>query len=85
MEMPHDRKYLEHLLRGSWGLPPVMPAEGDLGNLLPRAEAVIYGATSKALLPEACVNAAAKVRLQVVAGLAGVFIDREVCRSSEGQ
>jgi hypothetical protein len=85
MELPHDREYLEHLLRGFWGLPPVVSAEGDLGNLLPRAEAVINSAASKAQLPEAFVNAAAEVRLEVVAGLAGSFVDREVYRSCEGQ
>jgi hypothetical protein len=85
MKLPHDREHLEHLLRGSWGLLPVVSTEGDLGNLLPRAEAVINSATSKAPLPEAFVNAAAEVRLQVEAWLTGVFVDREVCRSCEGQ
>jgi hypothetical protein len=85
IELPHDREHVEHLLGGSWGLPPVVSAEGDLGNLLPRAEAVINCTTSKAPLPEAIVNAAAEVRLQVEAGLAGVFVNREVNRSCEGQ
>ncbi|HEX6478592.1 MAG TPA: hypothetical protein VF043_07090, partial [Ktedonobacteraceae bacterium] len=61
-------------------LPPVSSCEGDLGNLLPCTEAVVDGAPSKALLPEACVNAAAEVRLQMVTSLAGLFRDREVCR-----
>ena len=78
MELPHDREHLEHLLCGPWDLSPVVSAEGDLGNLLPCAEAVINRTTSKAPLPEVGVNAAAEVRLQVWAGLAGVFIDREV-------
>lgn len=56
-----------------------------MGNLLPRAEAVINRTTSKAQLPEVSVNAAAEVRLQVRAGLAGVFVDREVGRSCVGQ
>lgn len=85
MELPHDREYLEHLLRGFWGLPPVASAEGYLRNLLPRAEAVINSATAKAQLPEALVNAATEVRLQVLAGLPGIFIDSEICRSGEGQ
>ncbi len=80
MEVPHDREHLEHLLCGSRGPPPVQSAKGDLGNLLPRAEAVVDGATPKALLPEACVNAAAEVRLQMGTSLPGVFRDREVCR-----
>lgn len=63
MEGPHDWKHLEHLLCRLRGLPPVSSSEGDLGNLLPRAEAVIDGTPPKTLLPETCVNAAAEVRL----------------------
>ncbi len=80
MEIAHEWEHLEHLLCRSRGLPPVSSAEGDLGNLLPCAEAVVDGTTPKALLPEACVNAAAEVRLQMGTSLAGVFRDREVCR-----
>jgi hypothetical protein len=80
MEVPHDREHLEHLLCCSRGPPPVLSPEGDLGDLLSRAKAVVSGATPKALLPEACVNAAAEVRLQMRTSLPGVFIDREVCR-----
>ena len=80
MELPHDREHLEHLLCGSRGPPPVLSAEGDLGNLLPRAEAVVNGATRKAQLPEACVDASAEVRLQIGTGVPGVFVNREVCR-----
>src|SRR5438067_1242785 len=83
MEVPHNRKHLEHLLGRSRGLPPVSSGEGDLGNLLPCPEAVVDGATPKALLPEACVNAAAEVRLQIGASLSSVFRDREVCRDGE--
>ncbi len=79
MEVSHDCEHLEHLLCGLRGQPPILSAEGDLRDLLPRAEAVVNGATPKALLPEACVNAAAKVRLQMRTSLPGVFIDREVC------
>jgi hypothetical protein len=57
-----------------------LSAEGDLGDLLARAETVVNGATSKALLPEVGMNVAAKVWLQMRTGLLGVFIDREVCR-----
>lgn len=85
MELPHDREHLKHLFRGSWGLPPVVSTEGNSGHLLPRAEAVIHRATSKAPLPKAGVNAATEVRLQVLAGLPGIFVSREVCRSSVGQ
>jgi hypothetical protein len=56
-----------------------------LGNFLPRAEAVINSATSKAHLPEIFVNAAAEVRLQIEARLTGFFVDREVYRSCKGQ
>ncbi len=80
MKVPHDRKHLEHLLGSLQGLPPVLSAESDLGDLLSGTEAVVDGATPKALLPEACVNAAAEVRLQIGTSLPGVFLDREVCR-----
>ena len=80
MEVAHDREHREHLLCGSRSPPPVLSTEGDLGDLLSRAEAVVHGATPKALLPEACVNAAAEVRLQMRTSLPGVFIDREVDR-----
>ena len=80
MEDPHDWKHLEHLLCSLRGPPPVSSCEGDLGDPLPCAEAVVDGATPKTLLSEACVNAAAEVRLQIGTSLAGVFRDREVCR-----
>jgi len=85
MEVPHDREDLEHLPGGLRGPPPVLSTEGDLGDLLPGAEAVVHGATPKALLSEACVNAAAEVRLQIGTGLPGVFRDREVSRGGEGR
>jgi hypothetical protein len=84
MELTHDREHFEHLLCGTWDFTPVVSTESDMGNLLPRAEAVINRTTSKAQLPEISVNAAAEVRLQVRAGLAGVFVDREVRRSCVG-
>lgn len=80
MKVAHDREHREHLLCGTRGVPPVLSAEGDLGDLLSRAEAVVNGATAKALLPEACVNAAAEVRLQMRTSLSGVFGEREVGR-----
>ena len=83
MEGPHDGKHREHLLGSSRGLPPVSSCEGDLGHLLPHAETVVDGATPKALLPEAGVNAATEVRLQMGTSLAGVFCDREVRRDGE--
>ena len=85
VELPHDREHLEHLLRRVRGQPPVLSAEGDLGDLLPRAEAVVHGATREALLPEAVVNAAAEVRLQMETGLPRVLVDREVRRGRERQ
>src|SRR5665648_651347 len=53
MEVSHDREHLEHLLCGSRGAPPVLSAVGDLRDPLPRAEAVVDGATPKALLSQA--------------------------------
>lgn len=74
MKLPHDWEYLEHLLRRRGSLPPVSTAVGDMGHLLPRAEAVIYCAAAKAKLPEVAVNTAAEISLQVVARLSGGFI-----------
>ncbi len=85
MEVSHNREHGEHLLGRSRILPPVLPTKNDLRYLLPGTEAIINAATSKALLSEACVNAAAKVHLQIGTSLPGVFIDREVHRSREGQ
>jgi hypothetical protein len=84
MEVPHNWEHLEHLLCGSRCPSPVLSTEGDLGNFLSCAEAVVHSATAKALLSEACVNTAAEVCLQIGTGLPGVFIDREVHRSGEG-
>jgi len=85
MEMPHNREYLEHLLRRFPDLSPVASAEGHLGNLLSRTEAVINRTPSESTLPHAFVDATTEVRLQIEAWLSGVFVDRKVCRSSEGQ
>lgn len=85
MELPHDREYLEHPLRGFRGLPPIPSIVGELGNPLSRAETIINRATSKPPLPEAVVNAATEVRSQVMAGFPGFFIDCEVYRGREGQ
>ena len=52
MEVPHDWKHLEHLLCRPRDAPPVLSAKCDLGDLLPRSEAIVNGATPKALLPE---------------------------------
>jgi hypothetical protein len=60
--------------------PPVLPAKGDLGRLLPCAEAVVNGATRKALLPDALVDSATEIRSQMEAWLFGVFVNREVGR-----
>jgi hypothetical protein len=61
MKLPHDREHLEHLSRDPRRLPPVLPAEGNLGDLLARAEAVEDGATRESLLSEVVVNAAAEI------------------------
>ncbi len=63
MEIPHNREHLKHLLCSLRSMPPALSTEDDLGDLLPGAEAVVNGATRKALPSEACVNAAAEVRL----------------------
>jgi hypothetical protein len=80
MKISHDREHREHLRCSSRGLPPILPAEGDLGDLLPGTEAIIDGTTPKAPLSEARVNAAMEVRLQIGTSLPSVFIDREVYR-----
>lgn len=85
MKLPHDRKYLEHLLRGFRGLSPISAIIGKLGNLLSGAEAIVNGAASKTALSKAVVNAATEVLSQIVAGLSGILIHCEVYRSREGQ
>src|ERR1700685_3434872 len=85
MQLPHDRERLEHLRGTARRPPPVLSAEGDLSYLLPGAKAVIGAAAGKALLPEAVVNGAAEIRLQIRAGLPGVLVDGEVSRGGEGR
>lgn len=85
MQVPHDRESREHLLGDSRVLPPVLTAEGDLRDLLPRPETVIDGATSKTLLSQSGVYAAARVRLQVGTGVPGGLVDRKVRRDREGR
>jgi hypothetical protein len=80
MELPHDREHLEHLHGHSRRAAPVLSAESNLRDLLPCAEAVIHGATREALLTEAVVNPAAKVRLQIWTGLPGGLVYGEICR-----
>jgi hypothetical protein len=80
MELPHDREDREHLWCASRAPPPVPSAEGDLGNFLPSAEAVVGGTTRESFLSETVVDDAAEVRLQIGAGLPGLFVNREVCR-----
>jgi hypothetical protein len=81
MKLPHDKEYLKHLPGGSWGLPPVLFAEGNLGNLLPRSKAVKSNTAFEAPVPKVLVDLAAKVRLQVEARLTGIFISGEAFRS----
>src|SRR5665648_748184 len=85
MEIPDDGKHLEHQLCGVRGVPPALSAESDLGDPLPRAEAVVHRATPKTRLPEACVSSATEIRLQVRTRLPGGFVDREVRRGREGR
>lgn len=85
MKLSHDREYLEHLLRGFRGLSPISSIVGRLRNMLSGAVAIVNGAASKTALSKADVNTATKVLSQIVAGLSGIFIDREVYRSREGQ
>ena len=81
MKLPHDREHLIHPRRSLRVLAPVPPSEGDLGNLLARPEAVIRGATAKALLPEIFVNAAPKVLVEMRAGTPRRLVDGEIGRS----
>jgi hypothetical protein len=81
VELPHDRKNFEHLVGGERRLPPIPSAEGDLGDLLPRAKAIIRGATSKTPRPEALVDTATEIRLQIRTGPPRGLVDREIHRS----
>jgi hypothetical protein len=85
MQLPHDRECVEHL-HGDGRIPlPVLAAEGDLGDLLARTEAVIRGAAGEAQRAEAVMNGAAEVRSQVRAWLPGLLADGEVRRRREGR
>ena len=85
VKLPHDRKHFEHRLRVLRCLSPVDAAEGDLGNFLPRPEAIIDGASPEPPISKLGVNAAAEIRPQVAARLSGILVDREVRRSGERQ
>ncbi|HJT02887.1 MAG TPA: hypothetical protein VJ757_04540 [Pseudonocardiaceae bacterium] len=62
MKLPHDDENVEHLLGDSRNTPPVLPAERDLSDLLPCAEAFVCGATGKTLLPKSLMYGATEVR-----------------------
>src|SRR5690606_38641795 len=68
-----------------WGAPPVPAAEGDLGDPLAGAEAVVDGAAAGALLAEPVVDAAAVVRAQMPARGPGRLVHGEVGRGGERQ
>src|SRR5260370_35378379 len=82
MQVSHDRKHLKHLLCRSRRPSPVSSCEGDLGDPLPCAEAVVDGTPPKALLPEAGVNAAPASRSQIWGRPTRRFRGREGCRES---
>ena len=78
MKLAHDRERAEHLPGGVRGLPPVPAAEGDLGDLLAGAEAVVDGTAGEAAVAQPVVDGAPEVALQVRAGHTGRLVDREV-------
>jgi len=78
VQRPHDREGGEHLAREGRRLPPVLPAERALDDVLPGPEAVVAGAAGKPARPELIVNGTAEARVQVRAGLAGSLVDGEV-------
>jgi len=85
VQVPHDREDLEHLPGRRRGLTPVPAAEGDLGDLLTRTEAVVDGAAPEPLVAQPGVDAAGEVLLtEVGTGPAGALVDREVHRGREG-
>jgi hypothetical protein len=83
VQLPHDRQDGEHLPRQLGELAPAAAAEGALGDVLARAEAVEHAAAGEAALAEPVVDAAPEVRLEVRAGDAGGLVDREVGRGGE--
>ena len=85
VQLPDDREHREHLGRDTRRPPPVLSAKGDLGDLLPGAEAVVGGAAGETLRPEAIVNGAAEIRPQVRACRPGFLVDGEVGRGREGR
>ncbi|CFJ39565.1 Uncharacterised protein [Mycobacterium tuberculosis] len=78
MKLPHDREYLKHLLRRAGSFPPVAPPKRHLGNLLPRPKTIVHRASTKASLPKAAVNPAAKIRLQVLTGRPALLVDGKI-------
>jgi hypothetical protein len=85
MEGSHEREYGEHLGGEVRGSPPVLSAEGDLGDLLPSAEAIVHGAPAKALRAKLRMDAAAEVGSQMGARLACLLREREVGGDGEGR
>jgi hypothetical protein len=78
VQRPHDREGGEHLAREGRRLPPVLPAERALDDVLPGPEAVVAGAAGKPARPKLIVNGTAEARVQVRARLAGSLVDGEV-------
>ena len=84
VELAHDAEGREHRGRDLGIRPPVGSGEGLLGDPLSRAEAVVGGAAREPAVPQAGVDAAPEVRLQVRTRLPGGLVDREVRRGGEG-
>jgi hypothetical protein len=78
VKLSHDREHREHLRRRLRVLAPVPPREGDLGNLLACAEAVVPGAAWETMLPEVFMDVAPETCAQMGTGLPGGFVDREI-------
>jgi len=83
MKLPHDREHGKHLRGRLRVLVPVPPSEGDLGNLLAGAEAVIYGAAREPVPSEVVMDAAPEVCSQMGTGMPGRLVDREIGRRGE--
>jgi hypothetical protein len=83
IKLTHDREHLVHLGCGPRVPAPVPAAEGDLGNLLARTEAVVHGTAAEALTSQIVVNAAPEAGLQVGTGVPGGLVDGEIGRSRE--
>jgi len=85
VELAQHGEGVEHLLRRDRVLPPILPAERHLRDLLARAEAVEHDTPRKPARTELVVDAAPGVGQQIRTGLSSRLVDGEVGRGRESR